>query len=162
MRKEEIKEKYENVGNVLDQAIKSTNNIELLGEDENIELGRIVATLSRLNLEFKAEIEKLESSSEWEKLCIAFFGETNAGKSTIIESLRIIFDEESRRQQRLENIASFEPILVDHCKEYESLVSSLKNLNFQIEQNIRKEKIKTAIKYFACTIIGFCIGIILF
>lgn len=31
-------------------------------------------------------------------LPLLFFGETNAGKSTIIESLRILFDETTRRQ----------------------------------------------------------------
>ena len=28
----------------------------------------------------------------WDKLVISFFGETNAGKSTIIETFRILFD----------------------------------------------------------------------
>ena len=34
---------------------------------------------------------------------MAFFGETNAGKSTIIESLRILFNESSRQQLIEEN-----------------------------------------------------------
>ncbi|MDD6951698.1 MAG: hypothetical protein PUJ01_10155, partial [Parabacteroides sp.] len=31
-------------------------------------------------------------------LVIAFFGETNAGKSTVIDTFRIIFNEETRRK----------------------------------------------------------------
>lgn len=34
----------------------------------------------------------------WDNLVIAFFGETNAGKSTIIETMRVLFDEERKRR----------------------------------------------------------------
>ena len=61
----------------------------------------IVSRLEKINTEFQSEIEKLESSSEWEKFCIAFFGETNAGKSTIIESLRIIYNEKTRQVEMM-------------------------------------------------------------
>lgn len=41
-----------------------------------------------------AEKETTNSMHEiaWDRLVIAFFGETNAGKSTIIETFRILFD----------------------------------------------------------------------
>ncbi len=48
----------------------------------------------------KVQIEDIHSVMDqtingmrWDNLVIAFFGETNAGKSTIIETLRILFDE---------------------------------------------------------------------
>ena len=37
-------------------------------------------------------------SMVWDNLVIAFFGETNAGKSTIIETMRILFDDERKRK----------------------------------------------------------------
>lgn len=37
----------------------------------------------------------------WDHLVVAFFGETNAGKSTLVETFRILFDE--NRRQRLED-----------------------------------------------------------
>lgn len=40
------------------------------------------------------------NNMSWDKLVIGFFGETNAGKSTIIESLRILLNEQSRRLLR--------------------------------------------------------------
>ena len=46
------------------------------------------AQLSRTHLEANNTL----NSTEWDKLVIAFFGETNAGKSTIIETFRILFD----------------------------------------------------------------------
>ena len=93
----DVKEKYDSVAGLLEEAVKKAETIELVGEEENAELSAINSTLRDVNNEFKLEIDKLESSSEWDKFCIAFFGETNAGKSTVIESLRIIYDEEQRR-----------------------------------------------------------------
>ena len=94
MTSDEIKEKYDAVSGILEDAVNKAERVELVGEEENAELSAIKTTLKELNSEFKQEIEKLEASSEWDKFCIAFFGETNAGKSTVIESLRIIYDEE--------------------------------------------------------------------
>ena len=38
------------------------------------------------------ELSKAKNETIWDNLVIAFFGETNAGKSTIIETFRILFD----------------------------------------------------------------------
>ena len=45
----------------------------------------------------QSEINNLEEHSEWEHYTISFIGETNAGKSTIIEALRIKYDEEEKK-----------------------------------------------------------------
>ena len=39
------------------------------------------------------KLGEIKTGARWDKLVIAFFGETNAGKSTIIETFRILFDE---------------------------------------------------------------------
>lgn len=44
------------------------------------------------------EIDDLKRNAEWKFFTIAFFGETNAGKSTLIEVLRILFGEETKKQ----------------------------------------------------------------
>ena len=95
MNNKEIQKKYDDVRLSLEKAIAASDNMEISGDEENAELSYIRETLSHLNSDFKAEIEKLEDSSEWDRFCMAFFGETNAGKSTIIEALRIVYDEES-------------------------------------------------------------------
>lgn len=43
------------------------------------------------------KLAELDGNAEWDHLTIAFFGETNAGKSTIVESLRIFFQENSKK-----------------------------------------------------------------
>ncbi|EJC55069.1 GTPase [Helicobacter pylori] len=53
-------------------------------------------------LEFKSlkELESLKNNEEWENFTIAFYGETGAGKSTLIECLRMFFKEQSKADQQ--------------------------------------------------------------
>lgn len=46
----------------------------------------------------KALMKETLDGMVWDNLVIAFFGETNAGKSTIIETMRVLFDEERKRR----------------------------------------------------------------
>ena len=45
-------------------------------------------------------IDSLQKNAEWNTFTIAFYGETNAGKSTIIETLRILLKEQSKRSRQ--------------------------------------------------------------
>ncbi len=55
------------------------------------------------------EYENLKKNTEWKRFTIAFYGETNAGKSTIIETLRIMLDEKTK----LESEKTFQKIQQD-------------------------------------------------
>ncbi len=46
------------------------------------------------------ELESLKNNEEWEKFTIAFYGETGAGKSTLIECLRLFFKEPGKMDQQ--------------------------------------------------------------
>ncbi|GAA9576459.1 hypothetical protein UBN69_06640 [Helicobacter pylori] len=54
------------------------------------------------NLESESlkELESLKNNEEWEKFTIAFYGETGAGKSTLIECLRLFFKEPGKIDQQ--------------------------------------------------------------
>ncbi len=54
------------------------------------------------NLESESlkELESLKNNEEWEKFTIAFYGETGAGKSTLIECLRLFFKELGKMDQQ--------------------------------------------------------------
>ncbi|MFP6127779.1 GTPase [Helicobacter pylori] len=54
----------------------------------------------KLEFESLKELESLKNNEEWEKFTIAFYGETGAGKSTLIECLRLFFKERSKRDQQ--------------------------------------------------------------
>ena len=86
------------------------------------------AQLSRTHLEANNTL----NSTEWDKLVIAFFGETNAGKSTIIETFRILFDETERHKnihasffKRFKN-AYYEIPREGHSRAYEIFIECIK------------------------------------
>lgn len=98
------------------------------------------------------DFEVLKRNSEWKKFTIAFYGETNAGKSTIIEALRIILGE----PQKVKSDKKFKKILNKEKlsqEDFETVrnniiqlgrdIEDLKNLIQEIqethESNIQKE-----------------------
>lgn len=129
MMNPEVEQKYKDVQNVLEEALQKTDSIQVAGKEENAQLQQIRESLGALNTEFKAEIIKLKDSSEWDKFCIAFFGETNAGKSTIIDSLRIMYLEETRREAALERKEHYYSQLLEHVELYKKVVASLGQMN---------------------------------
>ena len=160
---QEMVEKYTAVQFVLDDALQKANEIEMLGEKEGHELAVIREMLNKLNKDFSVEVEKLKNTSEWDRFCIAFFGETNAGKSTIIESLRIIYDEESKRVAAMEQEAEYYHLMKQHCADYRNLISSLETVNALLKENYgRRKRLRT---YFiiglVSLIVGFVCGMIL-
>lgn len=56
--------------------------------------------LSQIQSKVFKKVTELESNAEWDEFTIAFYGETNAGKSTIIETLRIHLAEASKRAEQ--------------------------------------------------------------
>ncbi|MGL2730065.1 GTPase [Helicobacter pylori] len=54
----------------------------------------------KLELKSLKELESLKNNEEWENFTIAFYGETGAGKSTLIECLRLFFKEPSKMDQQ--------------------------------------------------------------
>lgn len=55
-----------------------------------------------LHNEAETSIKHLMKNAEWDVFNIAFYGETNAGKSTLIETLRIIFSESGKMKEHTE------------------------------------------------------------
>ncbi len=62
----------------------------------------------RISIAFDAKIQESKKNLDaslkdtvWDNLVIAFFGETNAGKSTIIETFRILFDDKRKKEDGL-------------------------------------------------------------
>jgi hypothetical protein len=56
--------------------------------------------LTDFRQEIQRSLEQLEKNSEWDVFTIAFYGETNAGKSTLIETLRILLKEPGKMKER--------------------------------------------------------------
>ncbi|MFZ5529191.1 MAG: hypothetical protein ACOZE7_21290 [Pseudomonadota bacterium] len=60
----------------------------------------ISAILEPLRRDTSRRIAELDEHAEWDTFVIGFYGETNAGKSTLIEALRILLNEPSKLEER--------------------------------------------------------------
>ncbi len=89
----DVKASIENLQNIF----KNTDN-----ENERLKKSNQEALEVFQKLEFESlkELESLEKNEEWENFTIAFYGETGAGKSTLIECLRLFFKERSKMDQQ--------------------------------------------------------------
>ncbi len=61
---------------------------------------KALKVFKNLESEGLKELESLKNNEEWEKFTIAFYGETGAGKSTLIECLRLFFKEPGKMDQQ--------------------------------------------------------------
>ncbi|NIE66709.1 hypothetical protein [Burkholderia sp. Ax-1719] len=61
---------------------------------------QVVDLVAPIHEDLAKRIETLQRYARWDKFTIAFYGETNAGKSTIIETLRILLQERTKVEAR--------------------------------------------------------------
>ncbi|WP_155625367.1 hypothetical protein [Burkholderia vietnamiensis] len=61
---------------------------------------QVVDLVAPIHDDLAKRIEDLQRHARWDTFTIAFYGETNAGKSTIIETLRILLQERTKTETR--------------------------------------------------------------
>ena len=96
-------------------------------EEARQTLGGIRERLAEIRAGFEGEFTLLQQHAEWDKFTIAFFGETNAGKSTVLEALRILFDEEGRQallQANDRDLARYEQALQSQIESVRTALQS--------------------------------------
>lgn len=88
---------YSEVNNIVSRIIEKLSSTS---QDEQIELAKASSRdlLTRIHDQISEQLESLEKHAEWKTFTIALYGETNAGKSTIIETLRIMLEEQSKQE----------------------------------------------------------------
>ncbi|WP_196228059.1 50S ribosome-binding GTPase [Lactococcus lactis] len=96
-------------------------------EDDEIEAVRQQAfeVLSTIKNKIEENIISLEKNTDWNTFTIAFYGETGAGKSTLIETLRILMSEPSK--------------VADRAR-FSSAQVQLKNLGAKLQKNRNTEQ----------------------
>lgn len=129
-----VKNSYADVQSVLNQANSDIGSVGIGDEDAMGEIDKVKESLTALTGKLQTEINSLEKNSEWDKLCIAFFGETNAGKSTIIDALRILYDEDSRHAKLLQGKEKVGLAYSDNSK---SLLDAVQKMH-DIEETFNK------------------------
>ncbi|WP_232255329.1 GTPase [Helicobacter pylori] len=96
----------------VEKSIKDLQSIFKNTDNENERLKKsnqeALKVFQKLESESLKELESLKNNEEWENFTIAFYGETNAGKSTLIECLRLFFKEQSKvvQQERFKSLYS--------------------------------------------------------
>ncbi|UOS17187.1 50S ribosome-binding GTPase [Helicobacter pylori] len=99
--------------------IENLQNIFKNTDDKDEKLKRFnqeaLEVFQKLEFESLKELESLKNNEEWEKFTIAFYGETGAGKSTLIECLRLFFKE---------------PGKMDQQERFKRLYANMKNSNY--------------------------------
>ncbi|MGL2728349.1 GTPase [Helicobacter pylori] len=96
----------------VEKSIKDLQNIFKNADDKDEKLKRFnqeaLKEFQQLEHNSLKELESLKNNEEWENFTIAFYGETGAGKSTLIECLRMFFKEQSKvvQQERFKRLYS--------------------------------------------------------
>ncbi|GHQ97536.1 hypothetical protein VN0420_05740 [Helicobacter pylori] len=94
----------------VEKSIKDLQNIFKNTDDKDEKLKRFnqeaLEVFQKLESKSLKELESLKNNEEWENFTIAFYGETGAGKSTLIECLRMFFKEQSKvvQQERFKRL----------------------------------------------------------
>lgn len=164
---------YSDVSESIAAAMAEIADIKVEHKEGRKELSNIMERLRNIQKRFDGELDLLEQHAEWDKFSMAFFGETNAGKSTVIESLRILFKEESRQQlleQNAQDLVKYEQALVSHVNQvreslnkvyvqYSAEIIALKRSTATLSQVLQEEssaRIKRKLWLYA--IAGLCVG----
>lgn len=104
------KDLYDSIISFVDRSLSAILKIGE-GRAKSQELEQVRAHAQKILTQYKEktkqEIKELENLSEWDVFTLAFYGETNAGKSTLIETLRILLGEgeKLKNQQKFQKIS---------------------------------------------------------
>ncbi|MBX8541237.1 hypothetical protein K5D51_15675 [Pseudomonas cichorii] len=131
-RTQDFSKLYARVANDIATALDDVSRLDVSNDKGNAHLASVKEKLVEMKSRFDGEITYLEKHAEWENFTIAFFGETNAGKSTIIESLRILFEEKKRQALIERNQATAKDIQAVFSSKSDELIEELSTryLNF--------------------------------
>lgn len=95
--RKQVENSYKDLKNSLENFSDSLERIEGVNDVfDNIQKHFTNILYEKINVAQK-ELSSSHEETVWDNLVIAFFGETNAGKSTIIETFRILFDDKREK-----------------------------------------------------------------
>ena len=98
---EDIKKAYKRLQVVLKNSQGEISELKGVNSQFNTIKEKIAFAFDSKIKDAQKELDSSLNDTVWDNLVIAFFGETNAGKSTIIETFRILFDEKRKKEDGL-------------------------------------------------------------
>lgn len=99
--RKDIEDTYNELLDILRDAKQDVSELEGVNSSFNSIKRTVLEVLNAQTAKSKNELSKTINETVWDNLVIAFFGETNAGKSTIIETFRILFDKNRKKEDGL-------------------------------------------------------------
>lgn len=99
--KDEIKKAYKTLHDILQSTQLDVFDLNGVNSQFNTVKEKIAFAFDSKIKEAKKELDVALKDTVWDNLVIAFFGETGAGKSTIIETFRILFDDKRKKEDGL-------------------------------------------------------------
>jgi predicted nucleic acid-binding Zn-ribbon protein len=115
---------YDNLFTDVNEIIDKTDKLEVIHNSISPIKDKLTERLSQHRDTFVERAKEAKELTEDKKYTIAFFGETNAGKSTIIETLRILGNEKTK----VEEYAIIESVQSD--------IKSFQTKVFELQQSI--------------------------
>ena len=125
---------YDQVMQLVDQslaAVLKKDSATSSNQDMESAIASSRVLLEKMRDRTNKDIQELRELSEWDTFTIAFYGETNAGKSTLIETLRILLGD----SEKLATQQKFRDLAMDLRVDSESLASlelSIQKLQAQL------------------------------
>ncbi|RDK84012.1 UNVERIFIED_ORG: hypothetical protein DFO82_1515 [Idiomarina abyssalis] len=112
---------------ITDELIKVVESLNQTSDDPTLENAakNTREQLKQLQIELQHQLAELQNNAEWDAFTIAFYGETGAGKSTVIETLRILLNESTKQ--------ATQKIYREATNEYETHQRALQQLQETIE-----------------------------
>jgi hypothetical protein len=95
--KGKVEKKYKELISLLADLKLQMGNIRCTNQELIEYQNNILKTIKARVNDVTADVQNALYATSWDKLVIAFFGETNAGKSTIIETFRIQFEKDREK-----------------------------------------------------------------
>ena len=129
---------YNKIRKDISDILLKTENFSSNDKEINESINEIKEKLLENDKKFKNSLDLLEKNSEWVKFIVGFFGETNAGKSSIIEALRIIHNEKKRRENISKNIDEYIKSLKEYDSEFDKVLNDLEEFIKAIEEDDMK------------------------
>lgn len=136
---------YDRVTAMVDQSIAAIHG-DPSDANQSKDLDEAIHTAKALLEGFRDRtieaIEELRDFAEWDTFTIAFYGETNAGKSTLIETLRILLGDPEKlaRQEEFRTLARHLHIDPDSTA---ALAHSIQTLTLQLAESHARTQLLT-------------------
>lgn len=134
---------YDQVTNMVERSLAEVLK-KSSSTNSNSDLENAISNSKKLLENFleqtKRDILELRNNSEWDTFTIAFYGETNAGKSTLIETLRILLGD----REKLATQQQFRALAKDLRIDPQSLTALEKSIQ-RLESELTKNQIQADI-----------------